>query len=86
MIWKLLRLVKLQVLWGSCDFWENPKAAEEIEKTIRSQAAAIRESLDGNPVIKEKDSENKLIDKKEISEDKKETVENKKNSTDIDKK
>ena len=29
---------------------QNPKAAEEIEKTIRDQAVAISEALDGNPV------------------------------------
>ena len=52
---------------------QNPKAAEEIEKTIRDQATAVREALDGNPVAKEKDSENKsVIDKKESTEDKKE--------------
>jgi len=52
---------------------QNPKAAEEIEKTIRDQATAVREALDGNPVAKEKDSENNsVIDKKESTEDKKE--------------
>jgi recombination protein RecA len=53
---------------------QNPKAAEEIEKTIRDQATAVREALDGNPVVKEKDSENKsVMDKKEsTTEDKKE--------------
>ena len=52
---------------------QNPKAAEEIEKTIRDQATAVREALDGNPVAKEKDSENKsVMDKKESTEDKKE--------------
>ena len=65
---------------------QNPKAAEEIEKTIRDQATAVREALDDNPVAKEKDSENKLADKKELIEDKKETVESKKEPTDIDKK
>jgi len=60
---------------------QNPKAAEEIEKTIRDQATAVREALDGNPVAKEKDSENK-----EPVEDKKETVESKKVLTDTDKK
>ena len=59
---------------------QNPTAAEEIEKTIRDQASAIREALDGNPVPKEKDSESKLTDKKE------DTVENKKISTDTEKK
>jgi recombination protein RecA len=65
---------------------QNPKAAEEIEKTIRDQATAVREALDGNPVAKEKDSESKLVDKKELVEDKKEIIENKKESTDTEKK
>jgi recombination protein RecA len=65
---------------------QNPKAAEEIEKTIRDQASAIREALDGNPVAKEKDSESKITDKKEPLEVKKETAENKKNFTETDKK
>jgi recombination protein RecA len=65
---------------------QNPKAAEEIEKTIRDQASAVRDALDGNPVAKEKDSESKLVDKKDLAEDKKETVENKKDSTDLEKK
>ncbi len=65
---------------------QNPKAAEEIEKTIRDQASAIREALDGNPAAKEKDSESKLVDTKETSEDKKETVESKKDLTDTLKK
>jgi len=52
---------------------QNPKAAEEIEKTIRDQATAVREALDGNPEAKEKVSENKSVgDKKEVAEDKKE--------------
>jgi|TARA_B110000259_G_scaffold71969_1_gene84627 recombination protein RecA len=58
---------------------QNPKAAEEIEKTIRDQASAIREALDGNPVAKEKDPEIK-------SQDKKETVEVEKKPTDTEKK
>ena len=58
---------------------QNPKAAEEIEKTIRDQASAIREELDGNPTSKDKDIESKL-------EAKKETVENKKETTDLEKK
>ena len=53
---------------------QNPKAAEEIEKTIRDQATAVREALDGNPVSKEKDSENKSVEKKETVEVKKEPV------------
>ena len=56
---------------------QNPKAAEEIEKTIRDQASAIREALDGNPVPKEKDSQSKLEDKKITVEDSKETAEKK---------
>jgi recombination protein RecA len=50
---------------------QNPKAAEEIEKTIRDQATAVREALDGNPVSKEKESESKSIEKKETEEVKK---------------
>ena len=65
---------------------QNPKAAEEIEKTIRDQASAIREALDGNPVAKEKDSESKLAEKKHTAVDSKEIVENKKESTDTEKK
>jgi len=65
---------------------QNPKAAEEIEKTIRDQATAVREALDGNPVAKEKDSEHKLLDKKDLVEEKKEAVESKKEPTDIPKK
>jgi recombination protein RecA len=65
---------------------QNPKAAEEIEKTIRDQASAIREALDGNPTTKEKDSESKMEDKKEPVEVKKETVENKKVLTETEKK
>ena len=65
---------------------QNPKAAEEIEKTIRDQATAVREALDGNPAAKEKDSENNLLDKKNLAEDKKDTVEDKKETTDTEKK
>ena len=65
---------------------QNPKAAEEIEKTIRDQASAIREALDGNPTVKEKDAESKLADKKESVVDAKEIVENKKESVDTEKK
>jgi len=65
---------------------QNPKAAEEIEKTIRDQASAIRDALDGNPVAKEKDSDSKSEDKKEIVETKKEPSEAKKDLTDIEKK
>jgi len=56
---------------------QNPKAAEEIEKTIRDQATAVREALDGNPVAKEKDSEKKLEENKVLAEDTKETVDKK---------
>jgi recombination protein RecA len=65
---------------------QNPKAAEEIEKTIRDQASAIRDALDGNPVAKEKDSDSKSEDKKVIVETKKESSEAKKDLTDIEKK
>jgi len=65
---------------------QNPKAAEEIEKTIRDQATAVREALDGNPVTKEKDPESNLVDKKNLVEEKKDTVEDKKETTDVEKK
>ena len=65
---------------------QNPKAAEEIEKTIRDQATAVREALDGNPVAKEKDSESNLVDKKNLTAEKKDTVEDKKEPTDAEKK
>ena len=65
---------------------QNPKAAEEIEKTIRDQATAVREALDGNPVAKEKDSEGNLENKKNLTEEKKDTVEDKKEPTDAEKK
>jgi recombination protein RecA len=65
---------------------QNPKAAEEIEKTIRDQATAVREALDGNPVAKEKDSANNLDDKKNLAGDKKDTVEDKKETTETEKK
>jgi recombination protein RecA len=65
---------------------QNPKAAEEIEKTIRDQASAVRDALDGNPVAKEKDLENKSLDKKESINDLKDTVESKKESTEVEKK
>jgi recombination protein RecA len=56
---------------------QNPSAAEEIEKTIRDQATAVREALDGNPVSKEKDSESKSVEKKETEEVKKEPADKK---------
>jgi recombination protein RecA len=65
---------------------QNPKAAEEIEKTIRDQATAVREALDGNPVAKEKDSESNLVDKKNLKVEKKDTVEDQKETTDAEKK
>jgi recombination protein RecA len=65
---------------------KNPEAAEKIEKTIRDQASAVREALDGNPVAKEKDSGSELSDKKNLVEEKKETIENKKEPTDTPKK
>merc|ERR1712166_393456 len=65
---------------------QNPKAAEEIEKTIRDQASAVREALEGNPVAKEKNSESKLEDKKASTEEKKETVESGKDPINTDKK
>ena len=65
---------------------QNPKAAEEIEKTIRDQATAIREALDGNPVAKEKVSENKSEDKKETEEIKTEPSVVKKDLPDTEKK
>jgi recombination protein RecA len=57
---------------------QNPKIAEEIEKIIRDKAAAISAALDGNPVAKEKVSENKMEDKKETVEGKKDLVETEK--------
>jgi len=53
---------------------QNPAAAEEIEKTIRDQASAVREALDGNPVSKEKDAESKTAEKKETNEVLKEPI------------
>ena len=47
---------------------QNPKVAEEIEKVIRDQAAAISAALDGNPLPKETE---KAVEK----EQKKETIE-----------
>ena len=53
---------------------QNPKVAEEIEKVIRDQAAAISAALDGNPAPKEEISKDKIQEK---SED--ENLENKEN-------
>jgi recombination protein RecA len=50
---------------------QNPKVADEIEKVIRDQAAAISKALDGNPVAKE--TEKTVV--KEEKEEKKETTE-----------
>ena len=49
---------------------QNPKVADEIEKVIRDQAAAISKALDGNPVPKESE---KAVEKEE-KEEKKETT------------
>jgi len=49
---------------------QNPKIADEIEKVIRDQAAAITKALDGNPAPKETE---KTVEKKETTE--KETAE-----------
>jgi len=58
---------------------QNPKIAEEIEKVIRDQAAAISAALDGNPVPKEEISKDKIVEKsEEKSVEKKETVETEK--------
>ena len=56
---------------------QNPKVADEIEKVIRDQAAAITKALDGNPAHKETEkSVEKSVEKsaEELLE-KKETVE-----------
>jgi recombination protein RecA len=44
---------------------QNPKVADEIEKVIRDQAAAISKALDGNPVPNETE---KAVEKKETTE------------------
>jgi len=55
---------------------QNPKVAEEIEKVIRDQAAAISLALDGNPEHKEEISEDKVPKKtEEKTVEKKETIE-----------
>ena len=51
---------------------QNPKVADEIEKVIRDQAAAITKALDGNPTPKETE---KAVEKKSEKEEKKETTE-----------
>ncbi|MDC0449838.1 recombinase RecA [Pelagibacteraceae bacterium] len=50
---------------------QNPKIADEIEKVIRDQAAAITKALDGNPVTKESE---KAVEKTEDKDEKKETT------------
>jgi len=58
---------------------QNPKVAEEIEKIIRDQAAAISAALDGNPVSKEEISKDEIVEKsEEKSVVKKETSETEK--------
>jgi recombination protein RecA len=58
---------------------QNPKVAEEIEKVIRDQAAAISAALDGNPIPKEEISKDKILEKsEEKSVEKKETTETEK--------
>jgi recombination protein RecA len=58
---------------------QNPKVAEEIEKIIRDQAAAISAALDGNPESKEEISKEKVVEKsEEKSVEKKETTETEK--------
>jgi recombination protein RecA len=52
---------------------QNPKVADEIEKVIRDQAAAITKALDGNPPPKETEKTAEKEEKKETVE--KETVE-----------
>jgi recombination protein RecA len=42
---------------------KNPKVADEIEKVIRDQAAAITKELEGNPKSEEKISDKKEEDK-----------------------
>ena len=44
---------------------QNPKVADEIEKVIRDQAAAISKELDGNPAPKESE---KVVEKEEKKE------------------
>jgi len=50
---------------------QNPKVADEIEKVIRDQAAAITKALDGNPAPKETE---KAVEKTAEKEEKKETT------------
>ena len=56
---------------------QNPKVADEIEKVIRDQAAAITKELDGNPPPKETEkavekavekTEEKVVEKKETTD------------------
>jgi len=58
---------------------QNPKIAEEIEKVIRDQAAAVSAALDNNPEPKEEISEDKVLKKTEDKTvEKKETTETEK--------
>jgi recombination protein RecA len=58
---------------------QNPNVAEEIEKVIRDQAAAISAALDGNPVSKEEATKDKIVEKSEEKfVEKKETTEKEK--------
>jgi recombination protein RecA len=58
---------------------QNPKIAEEIEKVIRDQAAAVSAALDGNPAPKEEISKDKIIENsEEKTVEKKETTETEK--------
>jgi recombination protein RecA len=50
---------------------QNPKVADEIEKVIRDQAAAITKALDGNPAPKETE---KAVEKTSEKDEKKETA------------
>jgi recombination protein RecA len=47
---------------------QNPKIADEIEKVIRDQAAAITKALDGNPVAKESEKAVEKEEKKETTD------------------
>ena len=47
---------------------QNPKIADEIEKVIRDQAAAITKALDGNPAVKESEKAVEKEEKKETTD------------------
>jgi recombination protein RecA len=54
---------------------QNPKVADEIEKVIRDQAAAITKALDGNPLPKETEKAvEKVVEKTSEKDEKKETT------------